>query len=1107
MVQIKVATDQGIIPVELGDATPDETVLKNITQGLLKDGYTFNLATPENQGKSPESPDMSNMTLDEIRDYARARRAQGLDPSTGEPLTEEEYVSNYKEPGVDYRTGVDSVGGFSRFQFGRMDTKEEKQNYLNTVVGSDGFRTDPLGRLILTKTGRDKLGLEEGRELAIDEEGLSFSDIKDFAGESGAPILAATGASIAASGIGFIPGMALVGLSAVGGKVLDEYIEEKEGLQKQSLEEIRNDSLREGAFAVFGEGLGRGISKLFGRLIKGPGGEANEALREQARSVLAKGFRPTVAGATNESFRPVLNRLQAVYEGVFPNAAAAKTNLQAVLKEMKSTGLVGDNSIKNLDEIVTKDINKFYSTADQELLKATRKMDKTVVKELNNIMKNLQDGKSVPKDLNEMIRMRKKVFDLDVNNLYGKVDEVLEGAKIIPTAGIKEAFKDLKKRSIADIESTKFAKKIKKLSKNPYATAREVGIIRSGLMNATRDKNLVADATVGELSSLKKSIDSAFEQARLDLATQNTGGINVPKRFGEALSLLDRTNKLYRKGIKRFDNVVVQDIIRQTQKGQMNLKFVFDEIIETDNIEGFDQLMKSIRGVDTGKALRGAGIADVDATVDILNKTRYGGGTLKEAFDRVQGLPKENLERRNVMRAVKKAEEEAAEITKIRGSGAEMAEQVREGLAKEYLKRAVANSKQIDKATGEEIIDPIKFVANVRDKGSIVNKLFSRKVDKTFPSFVGSNVRPGVPRFDPMKELNDVLTVLEKGKANLAPGVVKGILNKPLGAALKDFQAAQATRASLESNVVLKTLQSTTDPEVIANTVFKNPGSIKAAEKFLKGKTSVLSGKNVPTMDLVRDAAMGKILKQIGATVDDVGEVQLTDNFVDAFKSGRLGSKFQSVLGSYGDETLTSMFGKETAKGLKELSSTMIKASDSSIAGKGGLAAPQIALGFTLGNLLFSGNFISLLGTGAAFKFMSTALRSPKVLKMIMASRRPNSVKQFLSGKLKSDDPLAQGFQVVQQLIAQAETQAVRGLSEQTAEEAAPAIEQAKPEIQKTMQQIAPLGKQIRQQLPNIQPPSSASSASAVSPMSLNPIVTPDPRDRALAEQLMNRPR
>ena len=51
--------------------------------------------------------------------------------------------------------------------------------------------------------------------------------------------------------------------------------------------------------------------------------------------------------------------------------------------------------------------------------------------------------------------------------------------------------------------------------------------------------------------------------------------------------------------------------------------------------------------------------------------------------------------------------------------------------------------------------------------------------------------------------------------------------------------------------------------------------------------------------------------------------------------------------------------------------------------------------------------------TAAGYAIMSKALRNPTVLKMMMASRKPNTVKQFLEGKFKSNDPIAQGFQTM----------------------------------------------------------------------------------------------
>ena len=184
VVQIENPFNKKVEEVEIAGEEPTQKELKDV----------FNLFKQESMPKvSQEKLDLAQASREEIQNYIRERRAAGLDPITGEPLSEDELIRTYKEPGVDYATGVDSIGGFSRFQFGRMDTKEEKEGYVDSVVGKDGYRSDALGRLLLTQKGRTKLGLGKGKDIAIDEEGLSFSDVKDFAGSSGIPIAAAIG--------------------------------------------------------------------------------------------------------------------------------------------------------------------------------------------------------------------------------------------------------------------------------------------------------------------------------------------------------------------------------------------------------------------------------------------------------------------------------------------------------------------------------------------------------------------------------------------------------------------------------------------------------------------------------------------------------------------------------------------------------------------------------------------------------------------------------------------------------------------------------------------------------------------------------------------------
>jgi len=952
-------------------------------------------------------------------------------------------------------------------------------------VGSDGYRVDPLGRHILTQEGRTKLGLGEGRELAIDEEGFSFNDVKEFAGATALPIATGIGASLVASGVGFLPGVLIVGGATAAGKLLDEGIEAAEGLQMQSAGEIARDTAMEGVFGGLGEGVGRGISKLFGRIIKGPGGEANEALRAQARDVINRGYRPTVAGATSEEFRPILNRLQAVYEGVFPNQKAAMQNLQQVVADLRAAGIADDSAINNLDEIVKKDITDYFASGDETLAQAQRRMDDAVRNEIDQVMRNLKDGKSIPKDLKDMIYQRKAVFDEDVDRLYTMTTNVLRGKKIIPMKGILKELDRLEVDSIADIAGTRFAAQVRALAKKGFATPQEVARLRKGLTDATYNPALMNDVNVGALGALKASINDAFTQAEINLGLMRSFDPSkgrslvvrdpdvvsgetrtLPEGFDlkdvsyseaqEALSLLRRTNNLYRTGIKRFDNVVVQDIVKQAQNGQMNMKFIFDKIIQEDNPEALDQLLKAIRGAPTNKALGAeAGIADLDAGARILKQQQIGGRSVEQALKDVENLAPNDPTRRFVEREAARLEREAFERATIRGKGSEMADQVRQGLAKMYLEKQLRASRTIDPATGEAVIDPIELVANLRQKGTTVDKLFG----------------------DDMKALDDVISVLERGKANLSPGVAEALRSKPLGQALKDFQAAQTARSALNRDRLINTLQQTDDPEVIAQTVFNSPSSIRQAQKFLSPER----------MNQVKDAAMGRILKQIGATVDEAGEIRMTDDFIESFKSGRLGNKLQSVLRSYGDDTLNAMFGPNGAEGLTAMAETMVKASNASIKGKGGLAAPNIALGLGLFQLM--GNLTTALPTAVMYAGMSKALRNPKVLRMMMASRKPNSVKEFMSGKFKANDPIAQGFQAFWQIMSAATVQGGRMATEQAAEEARPATQLA-------MQELQPQIQQTISQIPQVQPAQAGTTAQ------VSPILNPNPATQALAQAL-----
>ena len=1099
---INVQTPAGdTIKVQIAGEKPTEEEQKIILDNVARMQFS---STP--QTSVPVSPDIDigESSLEEIQEYARQRRAMGLDPITGEQLTEEEFIRTYKDPTVDYESGLDSVSGFSRFTFGSLETAEEKSNYLKGVVGEDGFRTDDLGRLILTSEGREVLGLGKGKDIAIDEEGLTFNDVKEFAGATAFPLTATIGVGLAASGVGFIPGMLLVGASAFGAKLLDEGIEYARGLQRQSVSDVMRDAAYEGAFSIFGDGVGRAISNLIGFGIKGSRGmtkaslEQNEALRKSGLELVNREFRPTIAGATDEAFRPVLNRFQAIAEGVYPNRAAALQNLNQAVKELQELG-VGKQKVDDLFSLVSKDIDSFYESSTEAFAKAQKRFDKATKKELDKIMKSLKEGSEITPDLAERLRISKAIFDEDSSVAYNKANEALGDAAIIPMRGISAALNELDKRSIADIGAGKFAQEVRRLSKQGggKATLQEVAALRTGLIDAQKSPQLLADTPMRQLSKLKSSIDDAIEEAYTDLsldvvnktATKIKG--KSKQQLSDALGLWTRANEFYRNGIGRFDNIASQSIIKEAQKNRVNLNFIYQELIDKDDPETLKELFRAIRGIPVGpkgkkrKGLLGqkSRLYELSSAEKEMQKEMYGNRRLVDVRQQAKNIKRGDPNfkfRLQVEKAYRRAEKRIADKYSFRGSGVEKAEEVRQSLAKIFLRQAIEEATGVEKGVkglNLELIDGLKLASIIKQKGKAIDVLFTPLVK-------------GKP--NQLTQLNDLIDVLKRDPSGHFPkSLINQLQEKPLGDALQELIKAKKTFFTPEESGVIKAIQSSTDPDIIAREIFNTPQNVRLAERVL----------NPRTMEQVRNAGMGRILRQIGGAVDDAGVMKITDDFASSFKTGKIGSRLQGVLDDYDPKTINAMFNNPTAyESLSTLAEQMVKVSDKPLAGKGGLAAPTIALGLTIAAFLV--NPLAALGPAAGYLFMSKALRDPRVLRMMLASRRQNTLKDFLNGKMVSGDPIGQGFQAIWQIAGSAGYFGTRLGLTQSAEEALPVAQQVTKESRLPIQ-IPSVSQDDEQKTPdvsgilsNITGPAAASSVSRV-----NPITVPNPVDRLIAER------
>jgi len=1037
--------------------------------------------------------DLSTASAEEINEFRRRKEELG-GTVTG---TKANTADSLKDPDVDYTSGLQDFR--IRAGFSNKEKDSEKAAYLADQVGRDGFRQDKGGRFIITKKGRKKLGMPDGPEFAVDEEGFSLKyDTADFLGESGVPLTVGIGASIAASGVGFLPGVAIVGGATAVGKLLDEAFEASQGYQRQTAGEIAKDAAWEGVFGATGEGVGRGLSRLFGRLLKGSGSKTAEDAKEIGRAMRELGLQPTVEGGAPGAFG-ILTRLQAVYEGISPNKKAAEQNVKVILEQLK--GLrgfnVGDDAIEELGKVIQDDITKLYSSYDDALVEANRALDTEIERKIAQIMEPLKRGDEVGKDAVEGITEAKNIFNKNVDFLYKKVDQALgKDNEIIPlgkfqeevTKGIDRSVKGVRTELGQNSAVGKIIQKVRarakkrlqanglKLSEDNIrramrATPEEATILRNimseleytgnktfGVIKSSLDESFMdaEDLLNVRISVIEKGLDQidGLPGQMTNLFQSDFGGGSVSiKRLKEGLTLLRRTKQYYAKGYKRLNDPVYQSLVKATKEGRIQLDpvAILGRVVKNNQPKLLERILRSRRGI----SLKFEKLDETPTTVRFGEKDI----TLREAEEM---LRKGDLsDPRSLQRRVNEAKSAKAREVDEAAMGGVQGENLRQALAGAFLRDA------IEKSTVDGVLDGKKLAGFIDDLGTTKDVLFKSRL----PRVQGE-----------LDDLNELTSVLRANATKIDESVIEQLSTRPLAEALKEAKEASLRVDALNKQTYLKSLRDK-DASKIVDTIFtkNNPQMIKAfmnntIEARVPGQTDRIrvtpfeASEHVDLVNNVRDAAMGRILQSMG----DIRSPMFAEDFL----SGRLGTKMKSTLEGYGRDSLNAMFGRTETDKLFKLSEIMIRASDKPLAGKGGLAAPSIALGLSIFGLLTAP--FQTLGAIAFYSGMSKVLRSGPMLDIMLASRKPGA------------DQLGQAIQTMQTVNAQLQTQAV------TSGEGPLKVS---PEVQRSMQRAAT---QFRSAIPNVAPAFGGTTAARVDPT--NPIVTPDPATQALAQALNQRP-
>jgi len=1060
------------------------------TEGLDASQVTSTLTALQKQQPSlfqdvSPSLDLTTASKEEILEYKRQRDRLSVDPVSGEQL---DTTDSLKDPDVDYTSGLQDFR--IRAGFSNKEKDSEKAAYLADQVGKDGFRQDKGGRFIITKAGRKKLGMPDGSEFAVDEEGFSLKyDTADFLGETGVPLTVGIGASIAASGVGFLPGVAIVGGATAVGKLLDEAFEASQGYQRQTAGEIAKDAAWEGVFGATGEGVGRGLSRLFGRLFKGSGSKTAEDAKEIGREMRRLGFAPTVEGGAPGAFG-ILTRLQAVYEGISPNKKAAERNVNALLQQLRGLRGFDEDAVEELGKVIQDDITKLYSSYDDAFATANRELDTEIEKRIAQIMEPLKRGDEVGQDAVEGITQAKNIFNKNVDFLYKKVDDALgKDNQIIPLGkvqeeiekGLQQATKGVRSEfgkgsAVEDILKKVRARARRRLQANGVRVTEENirRAMRATTQEATMLRNIMSELEFTgnkTFGVIKGALDESFMDAedllnvRISVAEgtldnidglpgQMTnlfqgdfgGGSVSTKRLKEGLTLLRRTKQYYAKGYKRLNDPVYQSLVKATSEGRIQLDpvAILGRVVKNNQPKLLERILRSRRGV----SLKFERLDETPTTVRFGEKDI----TLREAEEMLRrgdlSDPRSLQRRVNEAKAAKAREVDEAAMGGVQG------ENLRQALASAFLRDA------IEKSSVKGVLDGKKLAGFIDELGTTKDVLFKSRL----PRVQGE-----------LDDLNELTSVLRQNATQLDDSVIEQLSTRPLAEALKAAKEASLRVDALNKQTYLKSLRDK-DASKIVDTIFtkNNPQMIKAfmnntIEARVPGQTDRIrvtpfeANEHVALVNNVRDAAMGRILKSIG----DVNSPMFADDFL----SGRLGSKFKTSLEGYGRDSLNAMFGRTETDRLFKLSEVMIRSSDKPLAGKGGLAAPSIALGLSIFGLMTAP--LQTIGALAFYSGMSKLLRTGPVLDIMLASRKPGA------------DQLGQVLQSVQTINAQVQTQAI------TSDEGPFKLS---PEAQRS----------VASAIPNVAPAFGGTSAANIDPT--NPIVTPDPATQAVAQALSQRP-
>lgn len=540
---------------------------------------------------------------------------EGDTPTVQEAIKMDRFLLNASRPSFSARQAkvqvdkkdseFDTTSGIKdaalRAKLSAAETPGDAEKQLRVLYGmtETDYTRDSRGRLALTPSGGEKIGVKLDRPTLIDESGFSRYDFADMAGIAPEVIGGITGAikgaafgTAVAPGFGTLVGGAIgAGTGAAAGQGVEEAIEALYGVQDQTAKEVAKDLGTEfaigfltdatlGAFGLAARGVGSSM--------RAGKGLTDDELKVAAESI-EEGILPTLSAIRAPS---VVARQQGIVEKIFGTSPRLKKNnevMQSKLTDYRS------KFEKASDEEVGSLLIGRTGAKAQEALQAQADAQQAILTTLRGLGDDLGAAAEKNLELNDdvfnILIGARNAFDAEVKVAFKPIDDALEsvagGEKLFQIDNIRQAVAKLKEDNKTGLaggtlkELGSAIDAIDALGKTGNASFVDLYNLRKSLSDTLSKIPAEKSNQRTSINDLMRKVDAKLStnnlKARLD-TLQVPAGLN--RDFLEKASeAIEPARKLYTEGAKIFEDMESAGVIKSlAAKARGNQSIGVDDV-------------------------------------------------------------------------------------------------------------------------------------------------------------------------------------------------------------------------------------------------------------------------------------------------------------------------------------------------------------------------------------------------------------------------------------------------------------------------------------------------------------------------------------------------